>query len=291
MLIIWDYAFCQTSQSSFFGQDNPGDLPMVFAEGIVTYPFMNHSSVTINSEMNEIFWSKWYDNESRNEIVFSKLIDNIWTNPKTVPFSGKYSDDVPFLSPDNKRLYFISRRPINKDDNSNIERIWYTIRIEAYTWSEPIMVSSIVNCEHIHWQFSVAEDYTIYYNSSDGIKYSEYYNGDYQEPKLIKEELNKNYLGGNPFISPKRDYIVFSSKLLSDSRGKNDLYIGFKMKNGFWSNPINLGDKINGPKNELCPIISPHMKYMFFIKQVDVYDIYWVKTSFIEELKYNIENK
>lgn len=285
MLFIWSFSFCQESQGSFFDQDIPGDLPTVFANGVVSYPFMNHSSVTINKDMNEMYWSKWYNNESRQEIVYSKLIYNEWTEPRVVTFSGLYSDDVPFLSPDNKRLYFISRRPTKNDDNSNTERIWYVNRIDSINWSKPILVSSIVNCEHIHWQFSVAEDHTLFYNSSEGIKYSEYSNGNYQQPKLIKEKLNENYLGGNPFISPKKEYIIFSSKLLPDSKGKNDIYIGFKTKEGIWSDPINLGDKINGPKNELCPSISPDMKYLFYIKQDEVYNIYWVKADFIGDLK------
>lgn len=285
------FSSCQENTSLFFGQNIPVDSPTVFADGIVTYEFMNHSSVTISKDINEMYWSKWYNYESRQEIVYSELNDDKWSKPKVASFSGQYSDDVPFLSPDNSRLYFISRRPKNEDDKSNMERIWYVNRNNDGTWSEPKMISPTVNSEHIHWQFSVAEDYSIYYNGADGIKFSEFINGEYQKPKLIKEELNENYLGGNPFISPKKDYIIFSSKYLPDTKGKNDLYIGFKTKNGQWSDPINLGDKINGLKNELCPIVSPDGKILFYIKQVDVYDIYWVSTDFIEKLKNNIEKK
>ena len=285
------FSYCQENPGSFFGQTIPEDTPSVFAEGVVTYPFMNHSSVTINKDMSEIYWSKWYNDESRQEIVFSALNGSKWSEPKVVSFSGQYSDDVPFLSPDNKRIYFISRRPVSEEDTSNIERIWYAIRDNYFTWSDPIMISSIINSEHIHWQFSVAEDYSIYYNSTDGMKFSEFKNGEYQKPKLLKEELNENYIGGNPFISPKKDYVIFSSKYLNDTRGKNDLYIGFRTKDGIWSDPINLGDKINGQKNELCPIVSPDGKSFFYVKQVEVYDIYWVSADFIDKLENSINKK
>lgn len=289
ILAIPSFSCCQENPGSFFGQNLPGDSPTVFADGIVTYPFMNHSSVTLSNEMNEMYWSKWYDEESRQEIVYSELNGNKWSEPEVVSFSGQYSDDVPFLSPDNRRLYFVSRRPAGQDDNSNRERIWFSSKDNEDTWSEPEMISPVVNSEHIHWQFSVAEDYSIFYNSAEGIKLSEYVNGEYQNPKLVKEVLNENYLGGNPFISPKKDYIIFSSEQLPDTKGKSDLYIGFRNENGFWSDPINLGDNINGPKNDLCPIVSPDGKILFYVKQEDVYDIYWVSADFIDRLKQSIE--
>jgi len=46
--------------------------------------------------------------------------------------------------------------------------------------------------------------------------------------------------------------------------------------------PIDLGQKINSLRYALCPAVTPHGKYMFFIGQGD---IYWVDARLIEELK------
>jgi len=288
-LTFYSITICQNSENKkkekqFFNQHLPSESAIIFAKDIVTYEFMNHSSVSISNKMDEMYWSKFYDNEGRQEIIFSIKRKGVWTKPTTVDFSGKYSDDVPYLSPNGKKLFFISRRPINSGAKSGKENLWYVEKLNSENWSEPKPVSSKINSGHLHWQFSIAKNQTIYFGSDDGIKRSEYIDGEYQSPLLITEVLHPNYKGWNPHIAPDESYIIFSSKELAGSYGKNDLYIGFKNANNQWSEPINLGNKINGPKNELCPIISPNGELLFFVKQDNVYNVYWVNTEFIQEL-------
>jgi Tol biopolymer transport system component len=49
----------------------------------------------------------------------------------------------------------------------------------------------------------------------------------------------------------------------SDGRGGFDLYISYN-RNGAWTKPANLGDKINSSGNEYSPTISPDGKYFFW---------------------------
>jgi hypothetical protein len=49
----------------------------------------------------------------------------------------------------------------------------------------------------------------------------------------------------------------------SDGRGGFDIYITYN-RNGAWTNPLNLGDKINSSGNEYSPTISPDGKYFFW---------------------------
>ena len=49
----------------------------------------------------------------------------------------------------------------------------------------------------------------------------------------------------------------------TDARGGFDLYISYN-RNGAWSKPVNLGDKINSAGNEYSPTISPDGKYFFW---------------------------
>lgn len=48
-----------------------------------------------------------------------------------------------------------------------------------------------------------------------------------------------------------------------DSRGGFDLYISYN-RNGVWTKPVNLGDKINSSGNEYSPTISPGGRYFFW---------------------------
>ena len=48
-----------------------------------------------------------------------------------------------------------------------------------------------------------------------------------------------------------------------DGRGGFDLYLSYN-RNGTWTKPGNLGDKINTNGNEYSPTISPDGKYFFW---------------------------
>lgn len=75
----------------------------------------------------------------------------------------------------------------------------------------------------------------------------------------IKEELpfnNKNYNCAHPAVSVTGDTLVFSSDMKTDSKGRNDLYMSVRL-NGKWTNPVNLGDKINTAGNEMFPVFLP----------------------------------
>src|SRR5689334_10213626 len=56
-------------------------------------------------------------------LICRKSMD-AWTAPQAVSFStGAYSDADPAISP-NGELYFISNRPVDKDDTTNDYNIW-----------------------------------------------------------------------------------------------------------------------------------------------------------------------
>ena len=272
------------TSSSFFDQQIPENHAELFAEGIVSYPFMNHSSVTISKDMNEMYWSKWYDDEGREEVVFSKHENGKWSMPERASFSGIYSDDSPFFAPDGKRLYFLSRRPVKHGSTSKKENIWYVERDDSQGWSEPEPLSHVINSGQLHWQFSIAQNKNVYYSTDEGIKVSKYIKGEYQEPVLISEVMNSKYMGEHPYISPNEDYILFASGKIFNSFGKNDLYIGYKNADGEWCDPINLGKLINGKKGDMCPVISPDENLLFFVKHDDVFNVYWIKADFIKAL-------
>ncbi len=274
-----------TTPPTFFDQPLPGETPVVFAAGLVTYEFMNHSSVSISPDLDEMYWSKWYDAEGRQEVVFSKLVGGRWTAPETAAFSGVYSDDVPFLRPDGERLYFLSRRPLTPEARGGREYIWSCDRQPDGSWAEPQALPETVNSGQMHWQFSVAENGNIYFSTDDGMKLARLVEGAYQAPVLVTEALHAQYLGGMPYIAPDESYIIFNSGDLPGTVGRNDLYIGYRGEDGTWSEPIHLGEPINGPKGDMCPNLSPNGEWLFYVRHDDAFNIYWVEASFIEELR------
>ena len=259
----------------YLGQPLPGNEPIVFARDIVTgqREGSNHSSVSISPDGKEMYW------QLHSQIWTSRLENNKWTMPEVLPFSktikGIYMDDAPFVSPDNKKMFFVSKRPIGTADTRK-ENIWYVERTST-GWSEPIPVNSEVNSIQIHWQVSVSNKGTLYFagNKSDGfggydIYYSRLMDGKFTEPVNLGSPFNSKVDEYSPFIAPDESYMIFCRFGMEEVA----LYINFKGKDGQWMQPIKFPKSLRG----VCPIVSPDGKYLFI-------DTRWVSASFIEELR------
>ncbi len=257
---------------SYMGQVPPGDEPKRFAPGIV---YSDHSTVTISPDGNEMYWG------NGSSILFSKIQNGQWTKPDYVSFSREnnisFYDDVPFVSPDNKKLFFTSRRPIDsRSENSTKENIWYVERT-SNGWSEPKAVSAEINALSLHWQVSVSNSGTLYFGGSDtnsfglgDIYYSKLENGVYSKPVNLGSVINSEDSETMPYIAPDETYLIFYRIVMQ----RPSLYISFKTKDGQWMQP----KKIEQFPVGNCGIVSPDGKYFFC-------DNRWVTTKFIEDLK------
>lgn len=71
----------------------------------------------------------------------------------------------------------------------------------------------------------------------------------------LKEELPFNdpsYSVGHPAVSVTGDTLFFSSNKPNEGFGGSDIYMSVR-KAGKWGQPVNLGNKINSPKDEMFP--------------------------------------
>ncbi len=80
--------------------------------------------------------------------------------------------------------------------------------------------------------------------------------------------------GSHSLVVPDMSYIIF---------GKNkDLFIIYIKLNSTWTQPLKLNARINIPGLETNAFVIPDEKFMFITRE---FDIYWVDTKIIEELK------
>jgi outer membrane protein OmpA-like peptidoglycan-associated protein len=96
----------------------------------------------------------------------------------------------------------------------------------------------------------------------------------------ITEELpfnNKKFHFAHPAVSITGDTLVFSSDVDSVGYGKSDLYMSVR-RNGKWSDPQNLGPKVNTSENEMYPVFGPDGMLLFSsdghkngLGQLDIY--------------------
>jgi hypothetical protein len=91
----------------YLGQTPPADELRPFAPGIV---YLDHGTVSVSPDGQEMYWP------TRTAIMMTRIQDGRWTKPAFASFSGPseiaFHDDVPFVTPDHKRLFFTSKRPV-----------------------------------------------------------------------------------------------------------------------------------------------------------------------------------
>ena len=276
-------------QGEYLGQKKPGSQPELFAPGIVSGRFGLHSTATFSPDGREVYWSLMIPSRtpgySTDRLLVSRLQDGRWTYPQIAPFTEEGKDaDVPFFSPDNKRLYFMSRRPLPGTEQPSGEHIWFMERWEN-GWTEARPVDAAVNDLPHHWQFSVDKNYNLYFSTTiaggqgrNDIYCSKYVSGHYQAPKNLGSPVNT--AGGEemPFIAPDGSYLLFAREM--------DLYVSFRRPDGSWGQPASLGPEINSPAIDICPMVSADGKYLFFLSQRNGEShTWWVEAKVIDSLR------
>jgi ankyrin repeat protein len=257
-------------KGEYMGQPKPGKKAVPFAPGIISGRYSYHGSFVFSPDGDEMFWSVEVVKERSNSIFTSKLVNGEWTQPE---FFSK--GDVPILSPDGKKLYFVALKII---EERYVEVIMARDRADT-GWSEPYELPENINSVPIiHWQVSVDSKGNLYYGASHNIYYSGYQNGNYSEPKPIESLKDVNAF--SPYIAPDGSYLMVSKE-----REGERLILLFKKKDGSWTEPIDIGEYI-GVEMGYCPVVTHNSEYLFFLSGLErMYAPYWVDAGFIEELR------
>ncbi|MDC8003858.1 ankyrin repeat domain-containing protein [Aureisphaera galaxeae] len=275
-------------KGEYMGQEVPETTPKMFAPNFISTEEQEFGSV-FNTEGTEFYFG--VDVGGRNEIRFSKMVANQWTKPVTIITHERYSYNDPFLSNDENRLYFISKRALDGKGKIKDVDIWYVERTNN-GWSEPINAGLNINTEGNEYYISFTKDGTMYFSSNGhaeeqkeepdyDIYYSKLIDGKFQKPVVLGDSINTEDYEADVFISPDESYMIFCSTR-DNGFGRGDLYISFKNANNTWSRAVNMGEEINTEHYEYCPFVTKDGKYLFYTSNQD---IYWVSTAIIEKLR------
>jgi Tol biopolymer transport system component len=198
------------------------------------------------------------------------MVSGKWTEPRTAPFSKLgWEDDVPFISPDGKKLFFISRRPINREDRSKKENIWVIERL-AGCWGEPKPLPPIVNSSPgIHHQLSIDGLGNLFFTAvqksgfGEGDLYrSEFKNGEYRKPENLGPVINSAANENTPFVAPDGSYLIFC-RYHADSW---TLFVSFRGDAQGWGVPRKINSFVKVPEgmNLDSPLVTRDGKYLIF---------------------------
>lgn len=251
-------ALCQVTPH-YSSVIDTADRPQVFAPGIISTPYSEWATSftpdgqTVYSSQGAIYWT----------IVFSKKQGGVWQKPNVAAFSGRFRDTDPFVTPDGKKIFFISSRPtpdMPQDKPQRVMHVWYADYLTGDNWGTPHPLDSTINLNGIgNYAPSVSAKGTLFYCSRrkelTGMQsfYATRQGDHYAAPKqlIIKGAAEIQ----DPFIAPDESYIIFLNG--------NDLYISFK-KNGEWTEAQSLGPQVNNGDGNSSPCVSPDGKMLYY---------------------------
>jgi len=251
----------------YLGQKPPGMTPEVFAPGVISHGFHEHS-LTISPDGNDLFYVTTDAGYSLYRIIYLRKTNHVWSAPQIAPFSSDYYDLCPSFSPDGKRLYFVSTRPVSgQTKGKDVGRIWYVEKTGDSLGMANYLELPIHSDADIA-NPSISANGTLYYQYSYGEKgwdlyRSRFTDGKYGEPENLGDKINTLHNESAPFIAPNESYLLFHSNR-PGGYGGMDIYVSYEQPDGSWGQPINLSKKINSSASDWRPILSPDGNYLFF---------------------------
>lgn len=262
----------KTSKSKDVSAEN--SEPKIFAPGIIS-TMDREAGITFMPDGKTAYFTKWSLDFRIAVILESKFKNGNWQTPTIVSFSGKYKDQHPHVSPNGKKMFFVSNRPVN--GNRRNSDIWVSSKT-AEGWSDPVHLGAKINGGIAQYTPTVTSEGTLYFSSSripEGkerkrenvevdIYRAAFENGEYSEPeKLNEESINSEFNEFHSYISPDGRILIFTSLKRPDGFGDEDLYVSF-LKDGKWTKAKNLGEQINTKGHDYLATISPDGNYVFY---------------------------
>ena len=307
----------------YLGQKPPGMTPEIFAPDVVADTGSEHTATMFTPDGKEAFWSRIMNPGQSPRcmvIMHVKQENGVWSKPELAPFNIGVNNFISSISPDGKRIYFRARRPIEKRGElpRRFSSTWVVKKTDT-GWGEPYLADEDLNWDDNYFHFQETNSGNRYFTGrlvdvdrEVGFFRSKYVDGEYQQPEALRKTINSEYLDYAFHVHPDEKFIIFSSTRAVGFIGIGELYISFHQPDDSWGPAINLGSKINSvfEGGTDWAYLSPDGKYLFFIASIEAYHdsdvedgtyeklkaislsyengynkIYWVNTSFIEELK------
>jgi outer membrane protein OmpA-like peptidoglycan-associated protein len=214
---------------------------------------------------------------------------------QSLPTSGlqsvnsAYDELNPVLSPDGRTLFLtIANHPQNIGGMKDPGDVWIAI-LSGTTWTTPVHGGNLINDKSYNAVAGISADglQLFFLNHFDadgrtvrtqGISVSKYNGQNWPKPENISIpyfQNKSNLISGA--ITPDKGVFVFSAETYG-TKGVEDIYVSLN-EDGRWTEPKNIGGKINTQFQELSPSLSADCKTLFFSsngrKGSGSFDIYY----------------
>jgi Tol biopolymer transport system component len=273
-------------EGRYLGQKPPGMIPELFAPGVITTEFHEHSSPAFSPDGNEVYWSVFINFWGPQVILAMRQENGRWTEPQVASFCGRYGDGNPCFSPDGRKIFFESRRPVSEGEPYTGNTDIWVVERQGLGWSTPKHLGNAINSDRWERGPSVSNEGSLYFCSmrEGGYGQMDIYRStlrdeEYAEPENLGEVINTSGYESWPFIAPDESYLIFES----DAR---DLMISFRKKDASWSAPKNLSKRMNFTDGQdRFPLLSNDGRYLFFVTNRWLGPRYFDRPLTLEEVK------
>jgi len=286
-LIFTAQTYAQRPDPKYLNEVPSGTTPKVFASGKVSTENEFEFGAVFSNDMSEFYYGVEINGKAETRMM--KFENGSWSQPVKILFHEVYSYNDPFLTPDDKKLFFISNRSLTGTGPPKDYDIWYIER-QAGKWSQPKNAGRNINSDKNEYYISFTKTGKLYFSSNTqdnegknnyDIYSSDMKNGEFQPSIKLGPGINTAAYEADIFVAPDESYVVFSANR-PDGLGSGDLYVSFRKQDGTWAASKNLGKTINTETDDFCPYVSPDGKYLFYASRGDVY---WVSADVLMKLR------
>jgi len=95
------------------------------------------------------------------------------------------------------------------------------------------------------------------------VYYSEKNGNSWRNPVNLGASVNSTAWDSQPYVSSDGKLLLFSSSR-KGGYGGSDIWMSVRLKDNSWSLPVNLGDSVNTPGNEMAPFLYADNKTLLF---------------------------
>lgn len=202
--------------------------------------------------------------------VYLKNVGNVVNN--------EFPDYAPVISLDGTSLYYTSRRPWQDGKteafrdpaiNQYPEDVYVSyMNVVDSSWMEPIRLDFCLPKRNEATIAVSTDERRIYlYEDSTGsgdIYYTDFYASKFNDITMVKDkDINTKYWETHCMVSHDRSRMFFASDRPGGYGGR-DIYMSRRKADSTWSNPVNLGPKVNTSNDEDAPFVSVDNKMLYF---------------------------
>lgn len=283
-----EYEISKNNFDFINGKDDPDHLIVKIYRNIITIDINGKNVLRYYDYYGAGYWCGFsLYNESAEiaayyyKITYKKIEVNEVENPLVniekeylVDVNSEYYESAPYISPDEKTLFFVREGHPNRFGDEDTQDIWYSESKDG-KWQTPKLMEKPLNNKSHNLVISITPDNSTIFLSNlydkngnpdgQGLSISNLTDKGWEIPKPVNII---NYLNQSDyvsyFLSNDREILICAIQT-SESLGERDLFVSFKQSDGNYTKPMHMGNTINTPGEDYYPFLASDNKTLYFI--------------------------